>query len=110
VSRPGGWRDGDVVRVAGELEAQGDVRTAPFSACPAAYLTSSAHKWQHGFDDRVPQDPHFRGLQQHVPCRLRVGPARVELRGFPSPRPVVEQVAVGPQVEASAARYLARTV
>jgi hypothetical protein len=46
---------------------------------------------------------------QHVPCRLRVGTARIELRGFPSPRAVDEQAVDGPEVERAAARHLART-
>lgn len=105
---PGGWRDGEVVRVGGVLEAEGAVLQAPFSGRPAVCLTYSAHTWQRGFEGTVPQDPHFRGLQ-HVPCRLHVDGARLALRGFPSPRHVVEQVVDGPQAEAGAARHLART-
>lgn len=102
------WRDGQTVQVGGVLEVQGPALQAPFSGRPAAYLTYSAHTWQRGFEGTVPQDPHFRGLQ-HLPCRLRVGTTTLELRGFPSPRAIDEQVVDGPEVERAAARHLART-
>lgn len=102
------WRDGQTVQVGGVLEVQGPALQSPFSGRPAAYLTYSAHTWQRSHEGTVPQDPHFRGLQ-HVPCRLRVGATTLELRGFPSPRAVDEQVIDGPEVERSAARHLART-
>lgn len=102
------WRDGETVRVGGVLEVQGPVPKAPFSGRPAAYLSYSAHTGQRSFEGTVPQDPHFRGLQQ-APCRLRVGTARIELRGFPSPRAVDEEAFDGPEVERAAAHHLART-
>lgn len=110
--RPAGkradWRDGETVRIGGTLEAQGPALQAPFSGRPAAYLTYRAATQQRSYEGTVPQDPHFRGLQQ-VPCRLRLGTSTIELRGFPSPRAVVEQVVDGPEVERAAARHLART-
>jgi hypothetical protein len=102
------WRDGEAVRVGGVLEPVGPVLQAPFSGRPAAYLSYSAHAPQRSHEGSVAQDPHFRGLQ-HVHCRLRAGTARIELRGFPSPRAVDEQAVDGPEVERAAARHLART-
>lgn len=102
------WRDGETVRVGGVLEPTGAALLAPFSGRPAAYLSYSGRAPDRGHVDATAQGPHLRGVQ-HLPCRLRVGSVRIELRGFPSLRAVDEQAVDGPEVERAAARHLART-
>lgn len=102
------WRDGETVRVGGLLEAPGAALLAPFSGRPAAYLSYSGRAPERGYVDATVQGPHLRGVQ-HLPCRLRVGSSRIELRGFPSLRAIDEQAVDGPEVERAAARHLART-
>ncbi len=101
-------RDGTLVRLSGELQAEGRPVLAPFSGREALFVRYAGSAAEADGDDVGTRRPHWRGLRS-TPCRLRSRVGVLSLRGFPSLGAVAEQQFSGAAHHPAAAQVLAET-
>lgn len=102
------WRDGQPIRLTGELQAIGDAPLAPISDRPAVFCAYTARMADDEIGNASRQVPHWRGLLA-VPCRLRTDAATLGVLGIPSLREVPPSIFQGQEHYPRAARHLANT-